>query len=66
MSLVWEESRFSWVTEAEAGFMNQEERKPNPAAGATPALLPSSQDPRPHGANPVSASSALGILVTVQ
>lgn len=38
MSLVWEESRFSWVTEAEAELHEPgREGAANPAAGATPA-----------------------------
>ena len=38
MSLVWEESRFSWVTEAEAELHEPGgEGEANPAAGATPA-----------------------------
>ena len=69
MSFVWEESRLSWVTEAEAELHEPgREGEANPAASAALArpALPSTQDLRPRSANPVSASSALGIWVTGQ
>lgn len=67
MSLVWEESRFSWVTEAEAELHEPGRGGGKPCSRCyTGPALPSSQDPRPRRANPVSASSALGIWVTVQ